>query len=346
MSESDSVMAVTGMLGLTRPSRQMNTYDQLILHMRTMDLAALRVFKAVAEEGGITAAARKLHRVQSNVTMRIQQLEASLGAQLFVRDKRRLFLAPAGEVLLHYADRMLDLSREARDAVASDVPRGVLRIGTMESTAASRLPPLLSRYHRAYPQVRIELTTGTTDALVDALLRRRVEAAFVAECAQTTALEVLAVYQEELVLIASASHPPIRRARDLRTDTIIAFPAGCAYRRRLQAWLSEDDVMPEKVLELASYHAIVACVASGTGIALVPRSVLRTLAGLAAIGVHPLGAKMNAVTTSLVWRKEEPSRPLKALRDALSAPSSVKARTKKHQGRAARATRQRTSTPR
>ncbi len=76
---------------------------------------------------------------------------------------------------------------------------------------------------------------------------------------------------------------------------------------------------PEKVLELASYHAIVACVASGTGIAFVPRSVLATLRGHGSIGVHPLGAKKGAVTTQLIWRKGEISRPLKALQEHIPA---------------------------
>ena len=119
-----------------------------------MDFAALRVFKAVVDEGGISSAARKLHRVQSNVTTRIQQLEGSLGAQLFVREGRRLFLSPAGEVFLAYTEEMLRIAEQARHAVLGDAPRGVLRVGTLESTAASRLPPLLSRYHQKYPAVR------------------------------------------------------------------------------------------------------------------------------------------------------------------------------------------------
>ena len=128
-----------------------------------MNFVALQVFKAVVAEGGISAAAKKLHRVQSNITTRIQQLEASLGVELFIREKRRLVLSSAGELFLGYADRMLQLSEQARDSMRGDTPRGVLRIGTLESTAASRLPPLLSRYHEKHPSVRVELTTGTTD---------------------------------------------------------------------------------------------------------------------------------------------------------------------------------------
>lgn len=279
-----------------------------------MNFAALQIFKAVADAGGISAAAKKLHRVQSNVTTRIQQLEASLGTQLFVRDKGRLHLSPAGELFLNYAEALLKLSQQARDAVSGSVPRGVLRIGTLESTAASRLPPLLSRYHKKYPAVRVELTTGTTDALIEAVLDRKVEAAFVAECTARPQLEILPVCTEELVLIAPKSHPKVRHPRDVRADTIISFPSGCTYRRLLQGWLATGDVVPEKTLELSSYHAIVACVASGTGIAFAPRSVLETIRGTRDVAVYPLGTGKGKAVTSLIWRKGESSPALEAMR--------------------------------
>jgi DNA-binding transcriptional LysR family regulator len=296
----------------------MNTRERFVLGSRKMDFASLQVFKAVADEGGISPAARKLHRVQSNVTTRIQALEASLGVQLFVREKRRLHLAPAGEVFRRYAEEMLRLAAEARHAVAGDAPRGVLRIGTLESTAASRLPPLLARYHAAHPAVAVELVTGTTDALVEAVLGRRLEAAFVADCRPSGRLETWPAFREELVLVAPRSHPPVRRGGDVRADTLIVFPAGCAYRRRLQAWLGEDGVAPEKVLELASYHAIVACVASGAGVAIVPRSVLATIRRDDGVAVHRLGKRTAVTTTALVWRKGELSPPLRALQSAVA----------------------------
>ncbi len=283
-----------------------------------MDFAALQVFKAVADEGGISLAAKKLHRVQSNVTTRIQQLEASLGTRLFVREKRRLFLSPEGELFLKYVEQLLQLSEQARVAVLGDTPRGVLRIGTLESTAASRLPPLLSRYHEKYPAVRVELTTGTADALVDAVLSRKVEAAFVADAVAADRLETMPAFSEELVVIAPRSHPKIRRAQDVRADTIIGFPSGCAYRRHFQAWLATGGIVPDKVLDLSSYHAIVACVASGTGIAMAPRSVLQTIRGTEGIAVYPL-RKKGTVTTSLVWRTGDVSLALKALQAEVAA---------------------------
>lgn len=287
-----------------------------------MDFATLRVFKAVVDEGGISSAARKLHRVQSNVTKHIQHLEASLGAKLFVRDRRRLFLSPMGELYLGYVEKMLELSDTARAAVSGNMLHGVFRIGTLQSTAASRLPPLLCRFHEKHPAVRVELTTGTEDELVDQVLTRKVEAAFVADCALAAdRLELMPAFAEELVIIAARSHPKIRRARDVRTDTIIGFPSGCAYRRHLQAWLAADGVVPDKALDLSSYHAIVACVASGSGIALAPRSVLESIRATKAITVYPLSGKPR-ITTSLVWRKGETSFALKALQAELKACSA------------------------
>jgi DNA-binding transcriptional LysR family regulator len=278
-----------------------------------MEFASLQIFKTVVEEGGIIAAARKLHRVQSSVTVRIKQLEASLGVELFIREKRRLTLSPAGEIFLDYVEQLLRLSEQARQAVLGDLPQGVLRIGTLESTAASRLPPLLSHYHEKYPAVRVELTTNTTDALVEGVLGRQFEAAFVAGRVADVGLQALAAFDEELVIVTPRSHPAIGCAQDVRTDTIISFPAGCAYRRLLQSWLADGDVVPEKVLELSSYHAIVACVASGTGIAIVPRSVLETVRMSDSIAVYPVPEEQAHLKTYLVWRKGETSPALRAL---------------------------------
>ncbi len=287
-----------------------------------MEFVSLQIFKTVVEEGGIIAAARKLHRVQSSVTVRIKQLEASLGVALFIREKRRLTLSPAGEIFLDYVEQLLRLSEQARQAVLGDSPQGVLRIGTLESTAASRLPPLLSRYHEKYPAVRVELATNTTDALVEGVIGRKFEAAFVAGHAAAVGLQALAAFDEELVIVAPRSHPAIGCAQDVRTDTIISFPAGCAYRRLLQSWLADGDVVPEKVLELSSYHAIVACVASGTGIAIVPRSVLETVRVSDSIAVYPVPEGQVQLKTYLVWRQGETSPALRALQAEVLASSA------------------------
>jgi len=290
-----------------------------------MDLADLHIFRTVVEEGGIVKASRKLHRVQSSVTTRIRQLEASLGAELFYRSKQRLHLSPSGELLLDYAERLLRLSDEARHALGGAAPRGVFRLGALESTTASRLPAVLAAYHAACPQVRVELTTGTNDALTAAVAERRLDAAFVAEAPRAAGLAHQPLFSERLVLISARSHPPIRSPEDVAGDTLIAFPTGCAYRRVLQRWLGAAHTPGTRMLELASYHAIVACVASGTGIALVPASVLATVQG-AEVREHRLPRAVAQVVTPLVWREGEQSPALRALRELLTARGGPRAR--------------------
>lgn len=250
--------------------------------MRALDLSSLEVFKAVVDEGGINRAAEKLNRVQSNVTTRIKQLEERLGTQLFHRNQRRLVLSQDGERLLVFANRLLNLADEAESAITSQRPSGVLRIGTMESTAASRLPPILSTYHDRYPDVRLELTTGTSGALLHQLRQCAIDVAFVAGPVQTDDLASERVFDEELVLITPPQEIPVDNAAAVAHHTIITFSNGCAYRSRLERWLAESRVVPLRVMEFSSYHAIIACVAAGAGIAIVPRSVL----DLAMVGTH------------------------------------------------------------
>jgi DNA-binding transcriptional LysR family regulator len=283
-----------------------------------MDLVALQIFKTVAETGGITRAAARLHRVQSNVTTRIQQLEERLGTRLFHRHKRRLVLSAEGKVLLEYADRLLRLSAEAQAAMRDGAPQGPLRLGALESTAAVRLPPLLSGFHRAYPRVQLELVTGTSGALVAKVLGGEIEAAFVAEPFTADGLETQLAFRERLVLITPKRFGRVRTAKDIGHASILAFAAGCSYRRRLEAWLGRSKLAPDRVMEYGSYHAIVACTAAGAGVAVVPRSVIDAVQPKRDVAIHPLPADVAEARTMLVWRKGHRSAALDALRARLA----------------------------
>jgi DNA-binding transcriptional LysR family regulator len=281
-----------------------------------MDLSDLHIFRTVAYEGGIVKASRKLHRVPSSVSTRVKQLEESLGSVLFHRERQRLALTTEGKVLLTYAEKLLQLSEEARSALSGAAPRGVLRLGALESTAASRLPPLLAAYHRKYPDVTVELKTGTNDALTAAVAERALDAAFVAERPSHEALSSTPAFRERLVIVAPAAHAPIARPGDIDGLSLIAFPDGCAYRRVMLRWLGAKRISSIRVLELASYHAIIACVAAGTGIAIVPESVLAAV-NTAEVAKYKLPKVYAELTTPLVWRVGDVSPALAALRDEL-----------------------------
>jgi DNA-binding transcriptional LysR family regulator len=293
-----------------------------------MDLAALAIFRAVVRENGVTRAAVKLNRVQSNVTTRIKQLEAQLGTELFTRDGCRLVLTPAGHTLLPYAERLLALADEAREAMKAGRPSGRLRLGTMESTAASRLPAVLARYHQTWPDVELELETGTTGFLIERVREFETDAALIATpldgLPPDDLFESLPVFREELVLLTPRGHRPIREPRDVAFSTLIAFERGCAYRNYVEKWYLEQGIRPRRVLELGSYHAIAACVAAGAGVAVAPRSVLELQRDIDDIAVHSLG-DFGQIDTLLVWRRGHFSPALAALRDGLLESSNLPA---------------------
>lgn len=271
--------------------------------MRNIDLDSLEVFRAVVTEGGVVRASTKLHRVQSNVSARIQQLEQRMGQPLFHRRGRSLTLAPAGQALLPYAERLLRLADEAEREITAGLPAGSFKLGALESTAGSRLPPLLSRFHRTYPDVAVELVTDTTGALLRRVDAFELEAAFISEpFSAPSGLSTRPVFEEELVLITTRNLTSVTRSAQLGEATLIAFAQGCSYRLRAEQWLGKLGVRPARVLELSSYQAMIACVAAGTGFAVVPRSLLDALRASADVRQHPLPARLRTSRTHIAWR--------------------------------------------
>lgn len=277
------------------------------------ELSDLHTFRAVVQAGGINKAADALHRAQSSITVRIQQLEEKLGVPLFLREGRALQLTPAGKVLLDYADRLLGLAREAAEATRNDRPRGMLRLGAMESTAAVRLPQPLGLYHEMYPDVTLELYSDDPRELIQRVLQGELDTALIADPLSDKRLHAMAIYEEELAIVAEARHPPIASPRDVPSQTILAFHTGCPHRQRLEDWFARSRVKPRRIVEVGSYHVILGCVAVGMGIALMPRSVLGTYAERSRLSVHPLPPRFNRATTRLVWRRDAPEANILAL---------------------------------
>lgn len=278
-----------------------------------MDLSALRIFKAVAEEGSVTQAAARLHRVQSNVSARLGQLEEGLGVALFHRAGRRMLITTEGERLLSYADRLLQLAEEAQAAVAgAGKPAGVLRIGAMETTAAARLPKVLAAFHGAYPDVDLQLETAPTDTLVQGVLNHKLDVALVAAPVERDDLEQQAVFDEELVLLTGHTHAPVTSPHDVARRAMLAFRSGCAYRRRLEMWFAESHVPLARVSEFGTFEAIIGCVAAGMGVAVMPREIMQLRDYHGTVAMHPLPDHIARVQTMLVWRKDVLHHPARA----------------------------------
>jgi LysR family transcriptional regulator, cell division regulator len=271
-----------------------------------MESSDLKVFETVARLGSITAASDELHTVQSNVTARIRALEDRLGTALFRRHSRGVVLTRAGERLLPYAIRIGQLLKDAVNVVGEpDAPHGNLQIGSLESTAGVRLPPVLSAYRRKYPDVNLMLTLGTTGHLIEEVLACRLEGAFVAGPVKRDEVIETQVFTEEMVLVTAAKFRSFHEAlRSQQGVNILVLRAGCSYRSGLERLLNEAGVSSFGQLEFGTIDGIFGCAREGLGITMMPRSVSERAAQNGKLGIHPLPRREALVPTMFIRRKD------------------------------------------
>jgi DNA-binding transcriptional LysR family regulator len=270
-----------------------------------MDAADLRVFEAVARQGGMSRAAAELNTVQSNVTARIHQLEEELGTALFERHSRGVTLTAAGRRLLPYAARTRRLLADARRAAIDDgTPKGELTVGSLETTAALRLSPVLSAYAAAYPEVDLVLTTGTTCELIDAVLGHQLEGAFVCGPVDHPELEEQTVFREQLVVATSPSVRGLDQLCAQERLKIVVLRAGCSYRQRLESVLAARGIVDVRLLEFGTLESIFACVGAGIGVTLLPRIVLESAARDGRVALHALPSAEAEVDTVFIRRRD------------------------------------------
>lgn len=271
-----------------------------------MEMRQLKIFCAVADLGSFTAAAARINTVQSNVTMRIKELEAELNRELFIRRKSGVVLTAAGETFLGYARRILQLTEESRSALLdTGVPNGPLRLGSMETTAAIRLPKILTRYREQHPDVQLSLLTGTTAELIKAIEAHRIDGAFVGGFQQNPILAQQEVFSEELVLVSSDQFDSLDSlmAR-MPSQTVLVFRSGCFYRSTLENWFYRVGLVPNQIMEMGTLDGILTCVSAGMGVTLLPRSVTQNCSVRHALRCHELPAEFSRVSTVFIRRQD------------------------------------------
>ena len=272
-----------------------------------MELSDLVTFSTVARLGAVTRAADELNTVQSNITQRVKALEAEIGTPLFERHSRGMTLTGAGRRLLPYAQRLAALSREAVLTAREDgEPKGPLSIGSMETTAAVRLPSLLAEFHRRFPAVQLSLRTAPTADLVAAVLDGSLDGAFVAGPIEHAELTDVTAFQEELVLVTARRWGSLAalRAGTLESGpTALVFRTGCTYRQRLEQLLTEFGWPSAARFELGTLDGMIGCVAAGMGVTLLPRAVVERNDQSGNIRIHPLSPSQSRVDTLFIQRR-------------------------------------------
>ena len=241
-----------------------------------MDLRQLEILQAIAETGSFTACGRKLHVSQSAISRQILLLEEELGEPLFLRVGRQVRMTPAAESLVQLGQRVfLDL-RETVGTITDRTKelRGTLRLSGGMTVCLYIFPPLLKHLRRSHPHLDVRLTVATAGQSVQQIREGRVDAGLLTLPVEGADLVTVPVLHEELLLIATPSHPLARRrrvaAKDLTGQPFVLFEQGSATRRVIDRFFAAEKLEPKIVMDTENVEIIKAMVKTGLGIGIVP----------------------------------------------------------------------------
>jgi DNA-binding transcriptional LysR family regulator len=242
-------------------------------------LPDLLIFLEVARLGSISKAARRLHTVQTNVSARMQKLEATLGSRLLTRTSRGIHLTAAGEALLPVARRLASLLGELGQIFPKSTIRhsGLLRVGSLETFAATHLAGLIASCQANDPRAEFTITSGSSRSLAQMLQEDQLDVAFVSYPASADTLRTELTIKEELVLLTprkggSNLHPKHQLA--LSDLPLIVQRQACSYSERFLSYTREHDRRVRRIIEAGSIETLLGLVEQGLGVAVAPRSLV------------------------------------------------------------------------
>jgi DNA-binding transcriptional LysR family regulator len=274
-----------------------------------MEIRHLRTFLTVAKLLSFNKAADRLHYAQSSISAQIQALEAEFGVQLFDRLGRRILLTEAGERLIQYAEKIIDLAEETRTEIGSGKePEGSLTIRVPESLGVHRLPPAIREFSNLFPRVRLNFTTCAHEGLEKDLRKGVTDLAFLlTESFHVADMEVEAVGFESLVLVASPTHrlanKKLVRTRDLEGESLLLSTVDCSYRRLLARILEEEGIGPTSIHVFHSVETLKRCVMAGVGITILPQVSVSEEMETGKLSLLAWEEGKLEVATLMIWSK-------------------------------------------
>ena len=241
-----------------------------------MDIRQLKTFLTIAHMHSFTQAAQNLGYAQSTITSQIQLLEQELGVKLFDRLGHRITLTSAGNSLLPYAEQVVKLLEEAKQAVENTRELGgLLSIGSVESLCVERLPRILQEYQQRYPNVELSLKFGSTPDFLAALKENTIDIAFLLDKRLNEPDFITEIDQPEpFGVLVSPDHPLAGREdvypEDLNGKAMILTEPECSYRHLFEAMMSDFGIKPQSTIETGNVQTIKQLVMSGMGVTLLP----------------------------------------------------------------------------
>lgn len=264
-------------------------------NLARFDLVSVRLAVACAQTGSLTAAARDSHLALAAASRRIRELEDALGDVLFERHARGLLPTAAGRVFVKHGLTLLQTMEQLGSELA-DLRRGIarhLRLCASSAAISQFLPPLLARYGELYPQVHIDLEEQVSEAVAATLREGRADVAVFVEGPDTTGLDTRLFREDELVLILPAGHAlagsktPLAFV-DALDEEWISLTAGAAMlQKQQQAALAANRLLKLR-MQVRSFDAVCHMVASGLGVAILPKAATLPMVKSMKLGWRPL----------------------------------------------------------
>lgn len=277
----------------------------------TLEPDLLRSFVAIAESGSFTAAAQRVHRTQSAVSMQIRRLEDLIGQALFTREGRQVRLTPAGEVLLGHARRILQAHRDALAEFDRTALAGEVTIGAPDDYASTFLPRVLARFAETHARVHVSVVCRPSVELVGCIADRSIDLALVSEGSGERG--GVLVRREPLVWVAAARHRP----EELDPLPLAVFQPGCVFRRAMTESLAASGRTGRIAYTSLSIAGIHAALDSGLAVSALLRSGLRP--GLRVLDERDGFPPLPELGLVLLRAEAEPSPAVERLEAAILA---------------------------
>jgi len=272
-----------------------------------MRLTQLRSFHAVATTGSFTRAAESLHVSQPTVTTQVGQLEALYKVELFYRTGRRVAPTEMGERLLQLSRQIFSLESEAIELLRET---GELRTGHLRVAAVgpSHVTRMLVAFNQRYPGVKVSVSTGNSQDVLDRLLDYSADVGVLAQVSGDPRFVSVPYSEHPVVIFCSSQHRFARRrsirAAELEGERLILREPGSTTRKAIESALRAAGVTPEVVMEVGSREIIREAVAQGVGIAAVSEVEFIPGPGLHAVRLDDAKVRTYAHVVCLAERRD------------------------------------------
>jgi len=254
----------------------------------------LALFHAVAQAGGISRGAERLHVSQPAVSKQIKELEDALGIHLLERLPRGSRLTDGGKLLAQYVQRMAVVEEETARAIEEfrGLKRGRLAVGASTTIGAYLLPQVFGEFHRQHPDIELQLEIANTETIQNQLMEGSIEVGLTEGLMEAEHLDSEVFHEDELVAIAPRGHPLLKQkritARELCREPFILREAGSGTRAVVERALGKRGLTVKPVLSLASPEAIKRAVIAGVGVAIVSRLAISCELQIGSLAVIPV----------------------------------------------------------